>query len=431
LDFYSLLPNKSCSGPVAQTVQTQIIGGGKVMESLRKKKLVVFFDGTWNSADQHTRDGKACPTNITKLFEATLPQDEDSVPQIVHYVQGIGTRKIERIRGGGFGYGISDNIKEGYRFLVSNYDPGDEIYIFGFSRGAFTARSLAGLIRNTGILRRDKVSLINEAYQIYKDRSADCHPNAQSSIDFRKENTHGGETIRLLGVFDTVGALGAPFGIVLNWVVGKLFQITFHDTQLSSIVESAYHALALDERRLPFMPTLMSPNDQHNASNFEQKWFPGVHSDIGGGYANSGLSDLSLNWMADKAEKQGLHLDLNKIVNPPFKPLVAAQLNVSQTFGYRLITVLTVKLPGKIGLVPKKYAEAVPDIQWNGDYIRPVSDVGEVNPFIGNPPRPEISTYNGSLHTCVIEKIIWRSPDAPDSIHYEPRNVLNSKPAKK
>lgn len=95
------------------------------------KKLAVFFDGTWNSEDQHTRDGRACPTNVTKLFEATLPDGIQNSPQIVHYVQGVGTRKSERLRGGGFGFGISDNIKEGYKFLVSNYEQGDQIYIFG------------------------------------------------------------------------------------------------------------------------------------------------------------------------------------------------------------------------------------------------------------------------------------------------------------
>jgi uncharacterized protein (DUF2235 family) len=401
------------------------------MEVYRKKKLVVFFDGTWNSADQQTRDGKDCPTNITKLFEATSNCDQNGLPQIAHYVRGIGTRKSERLTGGGFGKGISENIKDGYRFLVSNYHPGDDIYIFGFSRGAFTARSLAGLIRNCGILRRDKMPLINEAYTLYKDRSAPCHPNGQTAKKFRSDNTYGSETIRFLGVFDTVGALGAPFGFVLSWIISKLFQSTFHDTQLSSIVESAYHALALDERRLPFMPTLMDPNDQHNPTNFEQKWFPGVHSDIGGGYPTTGLSDISLKWMAEKVETQGLHLDLTKLVNPPFKPLVEADLNVSQTLLYRLITVLSVKVPSLIGIKLGKYKEALPYVRWNGDYIRPVADFGDLGPFVGDPPRPELTTYQGSLHGCVIEKIIWRSPDSPNSIHYDPPNLRNGKVVKK
>ena len=176
------------------------------MTTKRTKKLAIYFDGTWNTADQHTKDGLSCPTNVSKLFAATLPHDNQNNHQIVHYVRGVGTRKLERIRGGGFGYGISDNIKEGYRFLVSNHEPGDDIYIFGFSRGAYTARSLAGLIRNVGILRREKLYLVNEAYKRYKDRSTDWHPDGKDALSFKQEHSWDDEKIRFLGVFDTVGA---------------------------------------------------------------------------------------------------------------------------------------------------------------------------------------------------------------------------------
>ena len=190
------------------------------------KKLAVYFDGTWNTADQQTKDGLSCPTNVSKLFAATLPDDTQNNHQIVHYVRGIGTRRSERIRGGGFGYGISNNIKEGYRFLVSNYEKGDEIYIFGFSRGAYAARSLAGLIRNVGILRREKLHLVNKAYKGYKDKSSDWHPNGKKAVSFRQAHTWHDEMIKFLGVFDTVGALGAPCGIILTWIVKKLFKCT-------------------------------------------------------------------------------------------------------------------------------------------------------------------------------------------------------------
>ena len=376
------------------------------MATSNTKKLVVFFDGTWNSADQHSKDGKLCPTNVTKIFIATLPHDLQQNEQIIHYVQGVGTKKLERIRGGGFGYGISDNIKDGYKFLVSNYEYGDDIYIFGFSRGAYTARSLAGLIRNVGILTRDKYYLIDEAYDIYKNKTNDCHPNSLKSQTFRQEHTWQNERIKFLGVFDTVGALGAPFGIVLGWLVDKLFDCSFHDTRLSSIIESAYHALAIDERRLIFQPTLMTPNTQHDDENFAQKWFPGVHSNVGGGYCNTGLSDLALKWMADKARQHGLNLDLRKIINPTFAPDIKEAPNKSQTLFYRLSGVLFVKLPGYLGLVPDKYKPTLPDIQWNGDYIRPVPNQAEVAQFLGNPPKnPDHTLYHGDLDNCVIEKI--------------------------
>jgi uncharacterized protein (DUF2235 family) len=376
------------------------------MSDHRIKKLTVFFDGTWNRADQKSEGGLPCPTNVMKLFEATLPDDKHNNPQIMHYVRGVGTRRLERITGGGFGYGISDNIKEGYRFLVSNYEPGDEIYVFGFSRGAYTARSLAGLIRNVGILKREKLYMVNDAFNMYSDRSDAAHPEGQHAAEFRQQNTWGNETIRFLGVFDTVGALGAPFGFILSWIVNKLFKCSFHDTKLSSIIKSAYHAVAIDERRLPFQPTLMQSSKSHDPSNFGQRWFPGVHSNIGGGYSWTGLSDCSLDWMAQKAIDHGLNLDLKRISIPPFHKDIMEPIENSQTPIYRIATVLLVKLPACIGLVPKRYKQAVPHITWNGDFIRPIPEKGEVKPFICDPPNQNANQYKGALHRCVIEKII-------------------------
>jgi uncharacterized protein (DUF2235 family) len=356
------------------------------MASMQSKKLAVFFDGTWNRADQESRDGRPCPTNVAKLFQATLPKDAVGTPQIIHYVKGVGTRRMERISGGGFGLGISDNIKAGYTFLASNYERGDGIYIFGFSRGAFSARSLAGMIRNLGILRREKCYLIDYAYDRYRDRAESWRPKGADAIRFRAQHTWGDETISFLGVFDTVGALGAPFGILLGWAIDKLFHCAFHDTQLSSIVSSAYHALAIDERRLPFAPTMMSPNKNHNDSNFEQKWFPGVHSDVGGGYPQAGLSDISLEWIAEKARQHGLNLALEKSTHPIFSPDVKQDLHNSQTICYRLASSLFVKLPGIISLVPKKYRDIYQNLRWNGDYVRRIDN-------------------KANLHSCVAEKI--------------------------
>lgn len=337
------------------------------------KNIGIFFDGTWNSPDQHDENGEACPTNVVKLFEATLSVHPDSsTMQIVHYVRGVGTGKLDRIMGGGFGYGISSNIKDGYKFLMSNYEPGDSIYIFGFSRGAYTARSLAGMIRNVGVLKRDNFFLVEEAYKVYKSRNKLYAPKGSEAERFRRDNAWGGETIKFLGVFDTVGALGAPFGVVLGWVVNKLFGCSFHDTQLSSIVENAYHALAKHEKRLPFVPTRMRPNTRHNPSNFEEVWFDGVHSDVGGGYVETGLSDIALGWMAEKAQSKGLGLDLSRINNPKFYPDPNSSQHNSQTCMIRFFTVLFVKLPSCIGIVLPRYKAAVSRLHWNGDFERPI-----------------------------------------------------------
>ncbi|MBP7865115.1 MAG: DUF2235 domain-containing protein [Acidobacteria bacterium] len=359
------------------------------------KKLAVFFDGTWNRADQKTRDGIPCPTNILKLFELLCPSDARGNPQLANYIGGVGTRRGERLRGGILGYGLSENIKEGYRFLASNFQPGDEIFIFGFSRGAYSARSLSGMIRNLGVLRRDRIHMINEAYRRYKSRSAEWHPDSVQAVNFRKENSwsmpvNGEERtaepgsretlyINFLGVFDTVGALGAPFLTPLGWLLVKLSRCDFHDTQLSSIVQNACHALAIDEHRWPFRPTPLTPNINHIVGkNFDERWFAGAHANIGGGYAQTGLSDLTLDWMVDKASSCvnpsgcGLSFDWHGL-NPTCRNLgVLEPPAKSQNFAYRLASILLVKLPGTFGLATKSTRTVLRCLQWSGDYHRPI-----------------------------------------------------------
>lgn len=393
-----------------------------------QKKLIVFCDGTWNRADQES-NGKPCPTNVLRLFEATQGADLNGVPQITHYVEGVGTRRTEKYFGGTFGYGISDNIKNAYAFIVSNYEKGDEIFLFGFSRGAFTARSIAELIRNMGILRRDRLHLIQEAYDRYKDPDPAWRPDGEMAKAFRGANAFGDETIAFLGVWDTVGALGSPFGSVLSWITNKLFKTQFHDVLLSSIVQSAYHALAIDERRWPFRPTLWELNDTHRARNaesmktdgtlrYEQKWFPGVHSNVGGGYPNLGLSDCSLEWMVAKATARGLNVDLHQIDFPRWQPDLSAEINNSQTFYYRLLTILFVKLPAPVfRLFDKSKDTALVDhITFTGDYIRPVEGQGNISDAVKG--FPKIDAYEGEVSHCAIEKLSYEGPPV-----YRPRNI--------
>lgn len=165
----------------------------------------------------------------------------------------------------------------------------------------------------------------------------------------------------------------------------------------------------------------MQPNKRQDASSFEQKWFPGVHSNIGGGYNNTGLSDRVLQWMADKATACGLNLDLAKITDPEFRPDWRETSKKSQTLFYRIPTILFIKLPGQLGIVPSKYKDAVKHLNWLGDYTRPIEDKGDIDAFIGNPPGQPIENYQGSLDVSVLQKI-----SAPEQ-KYKPRNVLNKK----
>ncbi|MCA0145082.1 DUF2235 domain-containing protein [Blastococcus sp. LR1] len=265
------------------------------------KRLVICCDGTWNTPDQ-AAEGRPCPTNVTKVALEVAPKGDDGRDQCVYYLRGVGTDRGERFRGGGFGMGLSRNVQDAYRTIVQHYEPGDEIFLFGFSRGAFTARSTAGLVRNCGVLRREEAGRVEEAYALYRARGA--HPRGTESELFRRSYSYEPD-ITFIGVWDTVGALGIPVR-GMGWLNRKW---AFHDTKLSSSVRNAFQALAIDEKRGPFRPTLWEPHDgdAHPAGQrLEQVWFSGVHCGVGGGYADTSLSDIALLWMVERAKECGL-----------------------------------------------------------------------------------------------------------------------------
>src|ERR1043165_3827651 len=244
------------------------------------KRLVICCDGTWNRADQVKKDGQPCVTNVVKTAVRVAKRDGD-IPQIIYYDQGVGTgNKLDQLLGGIAGDGLVDNIFDAYRFVVGNYEPGDELFLFGFSRGAFTARSIGGMIRKCGILSRKHADMYHAAMELYRGPH---NPDEPVPIDFRQKYTlcpDNAINIDFIGVWDTVGALGIP---------GEdSHKYAFHDTELSGSVRNAYHALAIDERRGPFKPTLWDFVPKPGQT-VEQVWFAGVHSDAGGGYPETGL----------------------------------------------------------------------------------------------------------------------------------------------
>ena len=240
------------------------------------KRIIIACDGTWNRLDAEH------PTNVAKLARAVLPVAPDGAAQVTCHLDGVGSgrgtgwlaRATDRALGGLLGLGLLANIADAYRFLVFAYAPGDEIYLFGFSRGAFTARSLAGLIRNCGILERAHAGAIPEALALYRARSAETGPDSDAACAFRARHaahvTTGGAEIgwraarglpagtplglAYLGVWDTVGALGVPGHLRLAALANR--GLAFHDTALSRGVRAARHAVAIDERRRTFPPTL-------------------------------------------------------------------------------------------------------------------------------------------------------------------------------
>lgn len=295
------------------------------------KRLIICCDGTWNSADQE-KNGAPCPTNVVKLAHRIAKRDGD-IPQIVCYVEGVGTgNSLDRLTGGAFGDGLEDNIYQAYRFLIANYEPGDEIYLFGFSRGAFTARSIAGMIRKCGVLSPAAVDRYREAVELYRNPQ---HPDEDVPQEFRTANSIcSGEEIkiRLIGVWDTVGSLGIPLR-GLRFLTRQKHQ--FHDTELSGSVEYGYHALAIDEYRPPFEPTLWAAKPKPGQT-VEQVWFAGSHSDVGGGYPIAGLSDVALEWMIKKASAVGLRFDPAVNAAYPLGAEPLGTLHVSKRGLYRL-----------------------------------------------------------------------------------------------
>jgi uncharacterized protein (DUF2235 family) len=305
------------------------------------KRIVVCCDGTWNRPDQLDR-GQPRPSNVAKMALAVAPRDQAGVLQRVYYHRGVGTGRLDRVRGGAFGWGLSRNIKDAYLFLVESFEPGDELYFFGFSRGAYTVRSLAGLVRNCGLLRPVHVHRIAEGYALYRRRDRESNPRAVESQLFRK--SYSIETpIKLIGVWDTVGALGIPSG-PLGWLNGVL-RLRFHDVKLSSYVENAFQALAIDERRRPFKPAIWERQEHARTQRLEQAWFPGVHTNVGGGYSDSGLSDIAFSWMKERAAECGLAFD-ETYVRDTIRPSSVGELRKSMTLFYRLLIPHQRRIPG-------------------------------------------------------------------------------------
>ena len=305
------------------------------------RRLIVCADGTWNSNDEQ----KGHPTNVVKMTRAILPVAGDGTSQVVYYHQGVGTGGwLDRWFGGAFGQGLSGNVMQCYRFLVDNYvDPnsdgaGDEIFLFGFSRGAFTVRSLAGFIRNVGILKPEHAHRIEEAYEHYRDPGDDWHPAGPKATAFREAYARDVPAIRCVGVWDTVGSLGVPTRGPLGKFTRKKYG--FHNVGLSGRVENAFHALAIDERRGPFAPSLWELTDEDLRKSpqqrVEQVWFAGVHSNVGGGYPDSGLSDIAFLWMMERAAACGLAFD-DRFVRAAVKAAVDGELYNSFSIAYKAL----------------------------------------------------------------------------------------------
>ncbi|MGF1631507.1 MAG: DUF2235 domain-containing protein [Kiloniellaceae bacterium] len=260
------------------------------------RRFVVCFDGTWNTPDKGDH-----ATNVVKLVRAVRSRDSDGTSQVVFYDKGVGSAGgSDTVIGGGFGRGLTANVIDGYRFLANNYAAGDEIYIFGFSRGAYTARSLAGLIGLVGLLMPVHLgSGLDAVMGLYRlhDVSREEKLARVAKLDLGPRHV---ARIRCIGVWDTVGALGIPGDLGRTFLGGKYY---FHDVELGHCVDIALHAVAVDEKRSAFSPTLWVSDDGRPAGaeqKVEQVWFAGAHSNVGGSYPDCTLSNVTFDWMVKR-----------------------------------------------------------------------------------------------------------------------------------
>ncbi len=272
------------------------------------KNIIVCTDGTWNhpaATDVTSENFTSADTNVFKLFallagEADMRSSTSRVKtvqgQVALYDDGVGADGIwaVRVAEGATGAGLELKLRDGYQFVSEQYETGDRIFLFGFSRGAFTARSLGGMLTRCGVPAKSRQNEIfaSHAFDVY--RRNDPAGTAQYRADYQCQDV----TIEVIGVWDTVGALGIPLGF-FSGLDHLLFR--FHDMALHPNVRFGYHALAIDEKRESFAPSLWDARE-----GVEQVWFAGVHADIGGGYRETGLSDLALSWMLTKVQPHGM-----------------------------------------------------------------------------------------------------------------------------
>jgi uncharacterized protein (DUF2235 family) len=307
------------------------------------KRLIVCADGTWNFRDQIDDETQLRhATNVTKVARAVNPRSSKGIDQVVFYHDGVGTNKgLDHWVGGAIGEGIESNIRDLYRYIAYNYSEGDEIFLFGFSRGAFTVRTLAGFMKRFGLLIKADDFFVPDLFEAYKSQR--FLDSVRADVKFR--NLHEVKPcpkIKFIGVWDTVGALGLPgsIGAILN---GPKF--AFHDIGLDSHIQYAYQALAIDEQRVPFEPSFWArPSDWQGS--LEQTWFAGVHCNCGGGYSPDGLANEALHWLVEKAERHGLEFNSEYLAH--YRPCFNSELRDSMTPSYSALG----RLVRQIGVHP-------------------------------------------------------------------------------
>jgi uncharacterized protein (DUF2235 family) len=388
-----------------------------LMRRRAMKRIVVLIDGTWCDEDSQfdTNIAKLDPSNAKIKPPLIKPQAADGTLQKAFYHPGVGAEPdlVRRLLGGAIGLGLKKIVQDAYHTVVDNYESGDELYLVGFSRGAYAARALGGLIGASGIQRQKDDKTFEVAWNNYRVKPAVRQASQPASASdnaaiesFKAKASqnafHPERSIKGIAVFDTVGSYGVPAGFGLTALARywALWTLGFHDTTIGQTVAVGLHAVAVDERRRPFVPTFWTcPKDKPPRTHVEQTWFAGVHSNVGGGYADAGLSDVALLWMIARIEAlTGLEFD------PAAAKAATSAVNLD--------------------------GEVVDSSQgWIIDQLFPhyrvvLSPDAIEHKAFANTPNPKWENIDERVHWSVVKKrgrpcTYYGKPDAP----YEPRNL--------
>ncbi|MCJ1287670.1 hypothetical protein MMC26_007022 [Xylographa opegraphella] len=391
---------------------------------LPSKRIILACDGTWLNTDNGLDRGELpIPSNVTRILRALKVESSDGVPQIAHYEAGVGSQggPLTRVVGGATAEGISTNIRAGYDFIAQNYVPGDEIFLLGFSRGAFTARSVAGLIDNVGVLTRAGLPYLAVIFKDFENRDnpnyESSYPNvpfpnkpSNSNPQYRKELKRRklsilNVPIKAVAVWETVGSLGIPR---IPWLEGlglqsrSMKEYRFFDTSLCNCIENAFQALALDERRAAFVPAVWEKS-RTNQTTLRQVWFPGVHSNVGGGYDDQELANITLAWMIAQLEP---YLDFD----PDY---IRAQYK--DTRNYYLQSGQDVR-PWSFGEI---YPSASGLYALGGTTTRTPGFYTRLSPLNGRPTRTPLRNTHEYIHASARARTALRGPGPADRGVYD------------
>lgn len=319
------------------------------------KRIVLCADGTWDKPGKKSRTtGRYLPTNLLKITRSLAKEDEEGVSQIVYYHKGLGTGNVlDRLVGGIKGDGMDVMIIDLYRFLVYNYEVNDEIYMFGYSRGAFCIRSLCGFLNNHGLLSSEDEHLTPLLYQFYQSKpnlieDSELHKSAWKTSSKYLNNPLNKNAINRLhfpsisyvGLLDTVSALGLPFKTKIE---DNIKQYKYHIVNVNTNIDYVCHALSIDEQRFNFKPVLLKAENLWKLKHFDQCWFSGCHDDIGGGNDIDSTANIVLNWIIDIPSEIGLKF--NKSIIKMFSTNEVGPINCHHSSLYSIFSSSKPRLP--------------------------------------------------------------------------------------